>query len=80
MLKGQRTFYARVFCGEISFDTFFSEIRSWLETTTEDYLLERLDNSPVNKRPIVQVSNRIHLDFNTVEEEVVSGLSSQYLS
>lgn len=76
MLKGQRIFYAQVFCGEVSFEKFFSELRSWLEVTTEDYLLERLEDSPKQSRPIIGISDYIKLDFNATEEEVFSSIPS----
>lgn len=80
MLKGQRLFCARVFVGELSIQKFFDELRNWLETTTEDYLLERLEDSPNNNRPIINITSRIKIDFNVMEEEVATLISSQYLS
>jgi hypothetical protein len=80
MLKGQRLFCAKIFVGELSIQKFFDELRNWLETTTEDYLLERLDDSPNNSRPIINITPRIKIDFNVVEEEVATLISSQYLS
>lgn len=79
-LKGQRLFCARIFHGELSFEVFFSELRNWFETTTEEYILERLEDSPNNARPTFEVSSKIKLDFNVVEEEVAILLPSLYFS
>lgn len=76
MLKGQRLFCAKIFVGELSISKFFEDFRNWLETTTEDYLLERLDNSPNTNRPIINITPRIKIDFNVVEEEVAILLPS----
>lgn len=71
MLKGQRTFYAQVFTGEITLEKTLEKIRIWLETITEDYLLEILEDSPVKYRPVISISPRIKIDFNLTEEEVM---------
>ncbi len=71
-LKGQRMFYARVLFSGLSFEEFCVQIREWAETVTEDYLLERLENSPNNSRPIFYVTPKLKFDFNVVEEEVTT--------
>lgn len=80
MLKGQRLFYARVFTGELSVAKFFEDFRNWLETTTEDYLLERLEDSPNTNRPIINITPRVKIDFNVVEEEVITLFPSLFSS
>lgn len=78
MLKGQRLFCAQIFVGELSVQKFFDEFRNWLETTTEDYLLERLDDSPNSNRPIINITPRIKIDFNVSEEDVSMLLPSPH--
>lgn len=80
MLKGQRLFCSRLFIGELSVAKFFEDFRNWLETTTEDYLLERLEDSPNTNRPIINITPRIKIDFNVVEEEVITLFPSLFSS
>lgn len=71
-LKSQRKFYAQVFTGEITVADTLEALRIWLESVTEDYILERLEDSPAKYRPIFKVSPRVKLDFNVTEEDVLS--------
>ena len=71
-LKNQRIFYAQLITGEISFNKTMEELRNWLEGLTEDYLLEKLEDSPNKYRPVINVTPRIKLDFNLTEEDVKS--------
>ena len=71
-LKGQRKFYAKVFTGEVNLSYTLKAIRIWLESTTEDYILERLEDSPVKYRPVLVIAPRVKLDFNVTEEDVTS--------
>lgn len=71
-LKSQRKFYAKVFTGEVTVNYTLEVLRNWLESITEDYLLERLEDSPVKYRPVIVVAPRVKLDFNVTEEEVIS--------
>ena len=75
-LKNQRTFYAQVFTGEMSLTETIEQLRNWLEGVTEDYLLEKLEDSPNKYRPIINITPRIKLDFNTTEEDVAAILST----
>jgi hypothetical protein len=69
-LKSQRTFYARIFTGEINIGDTLEQLRIWLEGITEDYLLEKLEDSPLKYRPVIKVTPKIKLDFNVTEDEV----------
>lgn len=69
-LRNQRTFYAQLITGEVSFNYTMEQLRNWLEGVTEDYLLERLEDSPIKYKPIINISPRIKIDFNITEEEV----------
>lgn len=75
-LKGQRTFYAEVHTGEITFAETLEQIRIWLEGITADYLLEKLEDSPLKYRPIINITPRIKLDFNATEEDAITSLQS----
>lgn len=75
-LKNQRTFYAQVFTGEISLTETLEQLRNWLEGITEDYILEKLEDSPNKYRPVFNITPRIKLDFNTTEEDVITSLQS----
>jgi hypothetical protein len=71
-LKKERKFYARVFTGEISIEETLKEIRNWLEVTTEDFILEKLEDYPGKYRPTIRITPRILLDFNVTSEEVTA--------
>lgn len=69
-LRNQRTFYAQLITGEVSLSYTLEQLRNWLEGVTEDYLLEKLEDSPTKYRPIITVAPRIRLDFNVTEDDV----------
>ena len=71
-LKNQRIFYAQLITGEISFNKTMEELRNWLEGVTEDYLLEKLEDSPNKYRPTISIAPRVKIDFNLTEEDVKS--------
>ena len=73
-LKNYRKFYAKVFSGEISIERLFTSLEEWLDSMTDGYLLERLEDSPNNSRPVIKISAKTTIDFNVVEDEVVSEL------
>ena len=76
MLKMQREFYCRVYFGDIDIYNIYINIQEWLESITEDYLLELLEDSPLKHKPILRIHPRVKLDFNVDESEVTSHISS----
>lgn len=71
-LKKQRTFCAKVYCGEISLEKMFTGINEWFDKLADDQLLERLEDSPNNNKPIISIAPRIKFDFNVPEEEITT--------
>lgn len=76
MLKMEREFYCRVYFGDIDIYNIYKEIQEWLESITEDYLLELLEDSPIKHKPILKIHPRVKLDFNVDASEVISCISS----
>jgi hypothetical protein len=76
MLKMQRVFYCRVYFGDIDIYNIYTNIKNWLDETTEDYLLEVLEDTPNNSRPVIKIHPSVRLDFNVDELEVTSHISS----
>ena len=54
----------------------FTEINEWFDKLSDDQLLERLEDSPNNYKPIINISPRIKFDFNVPEEEITTLLWS----
>lgn len=69
-LKYQRTFYAKVYTGKLTVAETLDCIRAWLESITEDYLLEKLEDSPAKYRPIFKIAEGVRIDFNVLPEEL----------
>lgn len=76
MLKMQRVFYCRVYFGDIELHNIYINIKNWLDETTEDYILEMLEDTPTKFKPIFTIHPRVKLDFNVDELEVISYISS----
>lgn len=76
MLKMEREFYCRVYFGDIDIYNIYIQIQEWLESITEDYLLEILEDSPLKHKPILRIHPRVKLDFNVDQSEVISCISS----
>ena len=76
MLKMQRVFYCRVQFGDIDLYNIYINIKNWLDETTEDYILEMLEDTPINFKPIFTIHPRVKLDFNVDESEVISYISA----
>ena len=76
MLKMQRVFYCRVYFGDIDLYNIYTNIKNWLDGTTEDYILEMLEDTPIKFKPIFTIHPRVKLDFNVDEAEVISYISA----
>ena len=72
----QRVFYCRVYFGDVSIYNIYINIKRWLDKTTEDYILEMLEDTPLQFKPIFTIHPRIKLDFNVDESEVISYISA----
>lgn len=79
-LRGKRQYFCRIITGHLEIPELFEELRIWLEANTEDYILERLEDSPSKYQPIFKLTPRLKIDFNVTKDEVFGATSIGFLS